>query len=346
MTSQIRLRFIDTWRAIAVTMVIAAHLGQNTDFARKLNEIGGSFVTSYGLLGVFIFFFISGYVVSQTALREVTKNNTISLSGFYIRRLYRIAPPLLIYLTTCLILDKAGVIFFPLSEFIGSALYLCNSTQQLAPCGWYAGHTWSLAFEEQFYLLFPGIFAAIELGRRIHPAAVLTAVLAIIPFFLPIPWVGKTGFIIIYTLFWMGYLFAKHEHILVRTLTRSPAAILISACLITFFPVGAFDSIALGKYYKFSYIISIPMMIMASSLPSGIIGKFFNNKPIAYIGRISYSIYLWQQLATSPLFHESSLAVQFSAIALVIFFCAASFHLIEKPLIDIGRRRSMTSRWF
>lgn len=335
-----RRKYIDTWRTIAVTLVIFSHLRLNSNFAKMLSVLDVSFLTSYGQLGVFIFFFISGYIVSHTCFQELKKTGEFCIRGFYIRRVYRIAPPLLIYLLTCLVLGRAEIIVFPISEGLVSAAYLCNISQQLFPCGWYTGHTWSLAFEEQFYLLFPTLFAAIQLGRRVHPATAVVVLLSIMPMALPISWIGRSGFVLIYALFGVGYFCAKYEDQLVSILGRAPLVFISVSIIITFMPLGIFDFPALGKYYKFMYIASVPLMVLASSQVSGIFGCILNNVALAYIGRISYSIYLWQQIVTSLPFHESSLAIQLFAIALVVLGCALSFRFIEMPLIGIGRRRS------
>jgi len=335
-----RSRYIDSWRAIAVLLVVLSHLSQNVHIAVILKALDASFMATYGPVGVFIFFFISGHVVSRVCLQEIRSSGTFNIRGFYIRRIFRIAPPLLIYLTVCALLGVAGLIKFPMTEFIGASLYLCNSTQQLVPCGYISGHTWSLAFEEQFYLLFPMVFAAIELRRRIHPTIILALGLSAVPFLLPIPWIGRTGFIIIYCLFSAGFLFAKYEAAVSKVLARAPTAFFIAAVTATFFPALALESLTLGKYYKFVYVISIPVMVVASSLTVGGTRAVFDSIVLSYFGRISYSIYLWQQLVTSETFHQSALVVQGCSILLVVAWCALSFQFIERPLIDWGRRLS------
>lgn len=149
-----RIGYLDTWRCIAVAAVILAHLPKS--IADRVLSSPVHLLFEYGQVGVFIFFFISGHVVSKTCLRELSSTGTFSIGAFYTRRVFRIVPPLLIYLAVCVTLFWSRLIDARSFEFLTASLYLCNIAP--AGCGWYTGHTWSLAFEEQFYLLFPLLF--------------------------------------------------------------------------------------------------------------------------------------------------------------------------------------------
>jgi peptidoglycan/LPS O-acetylase OafA/YrhL len=145
---------IDGLRAIALIPVILFHAG--------LQSFSGGFV------GVDIFFVISGYLITSIILAE-QQSGTFSLLNFYERRARRILPPLFIIMIICL--PFAWIYFLPsdMREF----------TESLASVSLYSGyfetaaelkpllHTWSLAVEEQFYLLFP-IFISLtwKLGKR------------------------------------------------------------------------------------------------------------------------------------------------------------------------------------
>ena len=103
-----RLAFIDSWRVFAVGLVIIAHLMlQNARFAALMTGHHLGFAGDYATIGVFIFFFISGLVVSKTCLEELRRDGDFSVKGFYIRRVYRIVPPLLFYLAACSLLGSS-----------------------------------------------------------------------------------------------------------------------------------------------------------------------------------------------------------------------------------------------
>jgi peptidoglycan/LPS O-acetylase OafA/YrhL len=288
-----------------------------------------------GNLGVFIFFFISGYVVSKTCLHEVALTQSFSNRAFYIRRLLRIAPPLLVYVLTCLALGWLGVINFSGRHALGALTYTCNLS--LLDCGAYGGHTWSLAFEEQFYLLFPLFFVWVHRSRKPNPLIVAPlAIVALLPFWFSIDWVGKTGFMVIYGLFGIGYLVANYEAFLTRM--RVQPLLLVFATILTFLPVHLLGQTWITKYYKFVYLLSIPTMIFLSGrvlLPSA----FLELSALRYVGRVSYSIYLWQQLFTGY-FHNHSTGLQLAMIAVMIGGCALLYTFIEKPLISYGKRIS------
>lgn len=341
-----RLAYIDGWRVIAVACVIIAHLGLNIQIGAfyKNNWIG--FISDYGEVGVFIFFFISGHVVSKTCLKETYNSNDFSTPAFYIRRVFRIAPPLILYLTTCLFLGIYRYIDFSTANFLSSASYLCNSS--FVNCGWYGGHTWSLAFEEQFYLLFPLIFSFVEL--RMYPNIILTIfalVIAFMPFVFSVYWIGKTGFIIIHVLFLLGYMSAKHADKVVWRLARYSRYLLILAIIIVFFPTeyicpSAIDDahLLIGKYYKFSYIFAVPMMVICSGINDNTLKAILSNAYISRLGRATYSIYLWQQLLTGPALQNTGEFFAIGSLVLMIIACVIMYELVETKFIKIGRSLS------
>ena len=139
---------LDGIRAVAALMVFAAH----THLARF---IPGGF-------GVTIFFFLSGYLITTLLRQEFQRTGTISLKHFYLRRIYRIFPPLYLVLAILVVLTLAGVLHEELSPFAVLAqlfhltnYYLVAYGSNTAPVVPFTVPYWSLAVEEHFYLLFP-----------------------------------------------------------------------------------------------------------------------------------------------------------------------------------------------
>jgi len=140
---------LDGMRALAFFFVFVAH-------AQPFRMLPGGF-------GVTVFFFLSGYLITSLLRDEANKTGTISLKGFYFRRLLRIFPPC--YLTVLLVsgLAAAGVLYNQESyaSLISAFLYFSNYWNILGwgnlPAG--LGILWSLAVEEHYYLLFPLLYA-------------------------------------------------------------------------------------------------------------------------------------------------------------------------------------------
>lgn len=149
---------IDGMRAIAVLSVMVYHL--------KIS-VGGSTLLVGGFLGVDLFFVLSGFLITQILVNEFARSGRISIAQFYWRRAKRILPPLLLVILCTL--PVAWFILLPseLERFaysILSALFFVSNIFwffELSEYGAQSGllqpflHTWSLAIEEQFYLVFP-----------------------------------------------------------------------------------------------------------------------------------------------------------------------------------------------
>lgn len=178
MTDTQRIRHIDAWRFIAVSLVIQGHLLIFSNFSFLvtsypfLRPLG-----SFGDLGVLIFFFISGFVICRGLIEERAATSGVSLKAFYVRRALRIMPPLYLYLAALALLAVTGAIDITHAQIGKSALFLCNMDFP-GGCSWFAGHTWSLGYEEQFYLVFPLLF--ITLGLSGQPRVLLTMILLMV----------------------------------------------------------------------------------------------------------------------------------------------------------------------
>jgi peptidoglycan/LPS O-acetylase OafA/YrhL len=162
-------------RAISVLMVVLAHAG--------LGELipGG--------LGVTIFFFLSGYLITTLMLAENERTGAISIRNFYVRRILRLAPSLLITLAIAYSLTYLGFLQgrITLPAFISQLLYFANfyiiffdPNAQSMPGG--TGILWSLAVEEHFYIFFPLLMIAFMRGasRTLTVGALLIAVCVVV----------------------------------------------------------------------------------------------------------------------------------------------------------------------
>lgn len=144
------IRNLDGIRAIAVSLVVLSHYGLG-------HIIPGGF-------GVTVFFFLSGYLITTLLIVEISEKSKVSLSNFFIRRLFRLFPPLFLILLIGYFLVYFSILSGDISiaGFLLQLFYFANYNQiyslsEPGPDG--LGVLWSLAVEEHFYLIFPFIFS-------------------------------------------------------------------------------------------------------------------------------------------------------------------------------------------
>ena len=150
---------LDGFRALSVLIVVIAHAGYG-------NLVPGG-------LGVTIFFFLSGYLITTLMLREHERTGTISIRDFYIRRIFRLLPPLLLTLVVAYALTSAGLLTggISINGLLAQLLYFANyysiffDPGHTIPDG--TGILWSLAVEEHFYIFYPAVVLLL-VGERLR----------------------------------------------------------------------------------------------------------------------------------------------------------------------------------
>ena len=168
---------LDGLRAVSVVFVLIGHLFGGA-FSYKSPAVWSVLLlVGNGNLGVNIFFGISGFLITRLLVKECARTGRIDLFGFYARRAFRIFPAFYFYLASILLLSAAGIFtFYPVTWF-SAALYLRNYYPPFEGSGdWLTAHAWSLAVEEQFYLLWPPCFAVLGQRRSAWFAASLVAI--------------------------------------------------------------------------------------------------------------------------------------------------------------------------
>ena len=144
-----RLPSLDGLRAVSIVLVLGAHLT-----GTRYYPVPDSWVFhEYAQLGVRIFFVISGFLITSLLLKEREKTGRVDLRGFYRRRFYRIMPVAYLYMLTVAITAWGTL---PVRDIAGAFTYTINFNTHAT---WLLGHFWSLANEEQFYLLWPCVLA-------------------------------------------------------------------------------------------------------------------------------------------------------------------------------------------
>lgn len=329
---------IDGLRAIAVLSVILFHAG--------FTSFSGGFV------GVDIFFVISGFLITTILISDQEKGG-ISIKKFYQRRAKRIMPALFVVILATL---PATWLFLPPVElksyFSSIAATVTFSSNILF---WYESgywdtatslkpliHTWSLAVEEQYYIVFPlMVMASWRLGRAWFTAMVIAIAAASLWF--------SERYLTIDQMVSFYMLPARAWELLAGSITA--LYLLRKASPI---PSGAVNQVlslgGLGMilYAIFSYTEKTPFpginaawpvagtaLIIATSGPRTLVGLILSSRPFVMIGLISYSAYLWHQpiIAIMKLrgFGEITTAGSAIAIGMTIGLSYLSYRFVEKP---------------
>ncbi len=333
---------LDGWRAVAIVMVLFAHV------RLPGNALQG--VAGYGAVGVHLFFAISGFLITNRLLQEFDTAGRIILRSFYIRRAFRILPAALTYLLTlCVVGFVCGWIPLTVGQILSSAFFFRNYWVEPAAQSWYTGHYWSLSVEEHFYLLWPGLLVALQPRRARLVVPLLAILFAIwrgldtqfgwVAAFHP-PWrdlVGRTDYRMDGLLWGCSAAFVwdspKLRHWIVER-TRGEYALiavaLMAACLIAQ-PPGFVALLAL--------LMPVPLLLTTAH-PNSWLGRLFESKWVRWFGRLSYSVYLWQMLFLPAYGIPVSLgwAQQFPVNLVLVLICSClSYYLVEGPCRRFGR---------
>jgi peptidoglycan/LPS O-acetylase OafA/YrhL len=345
-----RIPTLDGWRAIAILLVLLHHAG--TGFFES-NRYWAHSPTRFGVIGVPIFFALSGFLITNLLLDESDRRGQISLLAFYVRRCFRILPPLFVYV---LVVGGTGLIQTK-TELLSALFFFRNYVPQAA-AGIYTNHLWSLSVEEHFYLLWP-LTLCFLVGRK----RVLTGTAAIALL------LGIWGMI------------DFHLHLIHRlvpvldTATRSDlrlGGLMWGCCAGIIYQSARFHGLAV-RYYRpplfwcclgllcatqrwyipLSSLWSsalIPLLILGTVLhPASLVSSVLEWPPLQWIGRISYGVYLWQQMFLIPLWEPRVLHfVQTWPVNLLMpFLCAiASYWLLERWMISLGRQVAQAARQY
>ena len=330
---------LNGWRAIAVSLVIAAHsspmlLNSGTQIGAKAASL-----FSHAGIGVDIFFSISGFLICTLLLIEKQRTGTIGLSSFYTRRTFRILPPLFAYLATLSLLRLSELIpTIEPQELLTSALFVRN----YFPAGsWYTGHFWTLAIEEHFYLFVPIILSLLSWKAGLRFAISVVVCCAIIR--------------------WAEFAFSTDMKVEFRTESRIDAIMYgaigaflvfhsrskVQQFLTGFRAISILLAIVLACYLFPAMPMRRTLMAMAMPIPilftvlhtETIMARILELRPVQWIGRLSYSLYIWQMLFLVPYDRPLGIFQSFPLAFVCAFACAvASYYLIERPSIRFGHK--------
>ena len=350
---------LDGLRALSVTAVILYHAG--------VSWMPG------GFLGVEIFFVVSGFLITALLLEERSTNGVVDLRQFWIRRARRLLPALYLLLAVVSVAsllvydDAAGRLG---GDVLAALAYVFNWWQIFLDESYFAQagrppllqHLWSLAVEEQFYLIFPPIFALglVKIGHVKTRWAVLATGLASALLMAVLFQEGKDTSFIYYATFTRlsGLLLGVFLAMAwtpwrsTQTAARRAGPVLdgigvIGLVLIVWFVtrVNAFDPFVYRGGLLLLDVVTITVIAVLVH-PAARLSKVLAWGPLVWIGVRSYSLYLWHWpifMVTRP-----GLDVPLDSVALFVFRIALtvgaaelSFRFVETPL-----RKGALGRWY
>lgn len=346
-----RIASLDGFRAISIVMVLYGHLS-GTRWFPVTHEAYKQSAGDLAHLGVLIFFVISGFLITSLLMSEREKTGTISMKRFYLRRVLRIFPAFYTLILALIVANLIGWISLTGHDFAYALTYTVNYDPDSS---WQIGHLWSLSIEEQFYLLWPLTLLALRQRR-----ALIVAIAAI--FIGPLVRAG--------ILEWM---FHVNPHTPLANMTIFPAMFdyLATGCALALLRPWLLEQtwylrltgtrwlmlavpliLLINRLSGYTVVmllgspvmnLCIALLIESSTRHSdSLAGRFLNWKPIAFLGVLSYSLYLWQQPFLDRYSHSWVTAFPQN---LVLAFVAAllSYHVVERSFLGLRRRLERTT---
>jgi peptidoglycan/LPS O-acetylase OafA/YrhL len=326
---------IDGLRALAVIPVLLFHAG--------FPAFSGGFV------GVDIFFVISGYLITSIIHGDIEANR-FSLLSFYERRIRRIFPALFTVLLASTVMATLILLPDPLKDFgqsVAAATLFASNVLFWEETGYFAGaaeqkpllHTWSLAVEEQFYLVFPLFLLLLaRAGRGGIPATAAILLLSFAASVWAVPHAPTAAFylapfraweLLLGALLAMGALAAPRRQIVRDALSLAGLALILVSVLAysadTPFPGASAVLPCLGT----------ALLIHAGSGGPSLVGRLLSQRPIVLTGLVSYSLYLWHWpllvFASLYALRELTAAESLGVLLLAALLATLSWRYVELP---------------
>ncbi len=356
---------LDGLRGVAVAAVVVFHFSRD--------------VLPGGYLGVDAFFVLSGFLITRLLLREAV-SGPIGLGHFWSRRARRLLPALFVYLAAVIVFVTVSAEASQLEqmrrEILATVFYVANWEQVVSGVSYFAPfaepsplrHTWSLAIEEQFYLVWPLVVAGVAMffrrrrarvSFRHGPDRVVTGVFAVAV-------IGATASAVWAYVLWAGG--ATESRLYFGTDTRL-TAVLLGAALAAALHRWPLDAIAprtlsLTGAVAFIgllvvWVVDIPTpqriaggsalhaeavaLVAVAAMVEGPVRRVLSVGPLVWLGRISYGVYLWHLLVQNVIDSDligNEVLLFVTRVVLTLAVATASFVLVEQPVRE-GRAFSL-----
>jgi peptidoglycan/LPS O-acetylase OafA/YrhL len=342
----VRIRAVDGLRAVSIALVIVGHACYLPGFpalaAEAIKRI------SPAILGVDIFFCISGFLITRRLLDEEAAHGRIDLGRFFARRFLRLMPAYYAFLVATWFLDRRFGLGVSQAEYVAALTY----TRNYVDGTWYTQHLWSLSVEEQFYLLWPLIVCLTSGRGRLMASSMLLLAGPVVRLTsyaasrqLAPAWASSLagGFPGATDPIMAGCLLALLTHgreIPGRYFCHAGLLLWASACLL----LGVSSLSAHGILAP----VLVPFGLSLKALATVYIVAFCAQRrgprqsvlehPVAvWVGMLSYELYLWQQLVLAheaPYIEQPEL--QFPLNVGILLGCAlVTYYCLERPIVRL-----------
>lgn len=332
---------LDGLRAISITLVLIAHLG----FEKIIP----------GGLGVTIFFFISGYLITGLLIDEHRDTGSISLRNFYVRRIIRLYPALIVLVILYSIVapfinqhldfrEALAALFYYENYFL---LYNQHIEAHLRMC-------WSLSVEEHFYLLFPLLTIIFVKNTKRYIAAIISLIVASLVIRCIATYIYGTGE-------W------ANDYTYISTLCRSDSILIgcLSAVLVKNGYIHSylaklnkwvlaiavltivFTLVFRNSFFRQTIRYSLQSLALFVIIPAIVhkwhmnpVRKILSGSLIVWVGKISYGLYLFHRVAyavTGYVFHKTGAMYYVSSFLLTFLLASACYYAIENKVSKLRR---------
>ena len=332
---------VEGLRALAVGLVIASHAG--------LPWLHSGFV------GVDVFFVLSGYLITSLLTQEIASTGSVNFARFYARRVRRLLPAAItMVLGVC---GAEAIIMNPMAQVrvmkaaVATLLYSSNLYfthlnlqyfNQYSPANPLL-HTWSLAVEEQFYLIWPVVLLLLARpAQNVKRLCIALAAIALVSFALCVWWTSLDPSLAFFEMparvweFSAGGLLvfiperwlAGRKRLLAWMGVIGLITLLASAELIR-------DSKFPGYIAALPVLGTLLILLAGAGAPGSPVTRFLSTKPAQKMGRLSYSLYLWHWpilVIGRQLMPSSSIAMRLGWIAASALIAAGTYAVIENPI--------------
>jgi peptidoglycan/LPS O-acetylase OafA/YrhL len=344
---------IDGLRAVAVLLVVVFHAFPNS--------------MRGGFIGVDVFFVISGYLISGIIFGQLA-NSRFSIADFYVRRVRRIFPALLLVMAASLLAGWFILLpdeFAKLGKHAAAGAAFLSNVVLWREAGYFDDdaalkpflHLWSLGVEEQFYLAWPLILALVWRwrGRALVPILALAS-LSAASFVANIAFIDRSPtavFFLPFTRFWelmIGAMLAYQRMAPSSSATAETSPVLRSVASWCGLLAIAGAAAVIDKSSRFpGFWALLPAMGAALILWAGpqaaVNRSLLSMRPVVYIGLISYPLYLWHWplLALARIWtgDELSMAAAGALAASAVALAALTYHFVETPIRGLRSHRQM-----
>jgi len=290
-----------------------------------------------GILAVQTFFVISGLLITWLLLQEEQQKGLVNRRAFYVRRAFRLLPALFLLLVWEAFTDFPHV---PRAAIIASAFYYANYYTIFGGQLIFLGHTWSLAIEEHFYLIWPQIFVFVRNRVNLMWSCFVLAVVEFI---------------------WRVFSSTHINYLYGTQATETTSSAVLIGCGLALLLWHSPKLLPAFILRPFLAPVSLVILLLLAQLPvrpqsiwavtasaplSAIIvlhaityeWRILENPVARYLGRISYGIYLWGFVALAFIRSQRHLAHGYVLLMVVIALASISHYLVERPMQAVGRK--------